>query len=65
MGAQQVVEAFPEDSAPRWLHRDRDAIYGDGFQRRVASLGITEIVSAPATPWQNRFGDLFIEGELA
>ena len=29
--AQQVIEAFPNDNAPRWLLRDRDAIYGDVF----------------------------------
>ena len=33
--AQQVIEAFPDDTAPRWLVRDRDAIYGDVFRRRV------------------------------
>ena len=27
--AQQLVEAFPEDSAPRWLLRARDSIYDD------------------------------------
>jgi hypothetical protein len=26
--AQQIIEAFPEDTAPRWLLRDRDAISG-------------------------------------
>ena len=26
--AQQVVDAFPGDTAPRWIHRDRDRIYG-------------------------------------
>ena len=34
--AQQVIEAFPNETAPRWLLRDRDAIYGDVFRRRVA-----------------------------
>jgi len=53
--AQQVVEAFPDDTAPRWIHRDRDRIYGAAFQRRVASMGIAEVVSAPASPWQNPF----------
>src|SRR5262249_53387207 len=33
--AQQIVEAFPDDTAPRWLGRDRDAIYSDAFRRRV------------------------------
>jgi transposase InsO family protein len=53
--AQQVVDAFPDDAAPRWLHRDRDRIYGDAFQRRVAGMGIAEVVSAPASPWQNPY----------
>ena len=42
-----MIEAFPEDTAPRWLLRDRDAIYGDVFRRRVASMGIGEVISAP------------------
>jgi len=50
-----VVEAFPEDTAPRRLHRDRDRIYGAAFQRRVAGMGIAEVLSAPASPWQNPF----------
>jgi hypothetical protein len=31
--AQQIIEAFPNDTAPRWLVRDRDAIYSDVFRR--------------------------------
>jgi integrase-like protein len=52
--AQQVVDAFPDDTAPRWLHRDRDGIYGDPFQRRVAGMG-TDVVSVPASPWQHPY----------
>jgi hypothetical protein len=33
--AQQVIEAFPYDTAPRYLHRDRDSIYGSYFKARV------------------------------
>jgi putative transposase len=29
--AQQVVDAFPDDSSPRWLHRDRDCAYSETF----------------------------------
>jgi hypothetical protein len=47
--AQQIIEAFPDETAPRWLMRDRDAIYGDVFRRRVAGMGITEVVSAPSS----------------
>jgi hypothetical protein len=53
--AQQVVEAFPEDTAPRWLLRDRDTIYDDTVRRRIASLGITEGVSGPLKPWQSPY----------
>jgi transposase InsO family protein len=58
--AQQVVEAFPDDTAPRWMHRDRDRIYGDVFQRRLAGMGIAEVVSAPASPWQNPYAERLI-----
>src|ERR1700704_1917691 len=53
--AQQLVEAFPEDSAPRYLLRDRDSIYDDEVRRRIASLGIPEVVSSPLSPWQNPY----------
>lgn len=53
--AQQLIEAFPEESAPRWLLRDRDAIYGDPFRRRAAGMGIQEVISAPSSPWQNPY----------
>ena len=53
--AQQVVGAFPDETAPCWLHRDRDRVYGAAFQRRVAGMGIAEVLSAPASPWQNPF----------
>ena len=37
--AQQVIEAFPDDTAPRWLHRDLDGIYGAAFRRRAGGHG--------------------------
>src|SRR4030081_2270475 len=53
--AQQIIEAFPYDTAPRWLLRDRDAIYGDVFRRRVAGMGITEVITRPSSPWQKDY----------
>ena len=53
--AQQVVEAFPDDSAPRYLLRDRDGIYGGEFRRRVKGMLIAEVLTAPRSPWQNPF----------
>src|SRR5262249_20243501 len=58
--AQQVVEAFPDETAPRWLHRDRDSVYSESFQQRVAGLGIAEVVSAPASPWRNPYVERLI-----
>ena len=51
---------LPEDTAPPWLLRDRDAIYGDVFRRRVASMGIGEVVSSPSSPWQNPYAERLI-----
>lgn len=58
--AQQIVEAFPDDNAPRWLLRDRDRIYGSAFSRRVASMGIGEVLSSPSSPWQNPYAERMI-----
>jgi putative transposase len=58
--AQQLVEACPDQTPPRWLLRDRDSIYSAAFQRRVASLGIEEVVSSPASPWQNPYVERLI-----
>jgi putative transposase len=58
--AQQLIEAFPEDTAPRWLLRDRDAIYGHLFRRRVAGMGIGEVVTSPSSPWQNPYVERLI-----
>jgi hypothetical protein len=51
------IEAFPNDTAPHWLLRDRDAIYGDVFRRRVAGMGITEVITSPSSPWQNPYAE--------
>jgi putative transposase len=58
--AQQIIEAFPNDTAPRWLLRDRDAIYGDVFRRRVAGMDITEVITSPSSPWQNPYAERLI-----
>ena len=45
--SRQVTEAFPWDTAPRYLLRDRDASYGQHFRRRVDAMGIAEVITAP------------------
>jgi putative transposase len=51
--ARQIVEAFPDDTAPRYLLRDRDGTYGEEFVRQVMRLGIREVLTTPRAPWQN------------
>ena len=51
--AQQIIEAFPEDRAPRYMVRDRDGIYGESFRARVEGISIEEVRIAPRSPWQN------------
>jgi transposase InsO family protein len=51
--AQHLTEAFPYDKPPRYLLRDRDAIYGSEFVQRTLCLGLKLI--APRSPWQNPF----------
>jgi putative transposase len=58
--AQQVIEAFPWDEAPRYLLRDRDRIYGASFRRRVRTMGIEEVLIAPRSPWQNPYVERLI-----
>ena len=50
---RQLLEAFPWDSAPRYLLRDRDACYGKEFHEATRWLGIRETLTAPRSPWQN------------
>ena len=53
--AQQIVEAFPFEEAPRFLLRDRDGIYGQGFRDRVQHMGIEEVLIAFRSPWQSPY----------
>jgi putative transposase len=53
--AQQLREAFPWDTAPRFVIRDRDAIYGADPRRTLDQMGIEEVLAAPRCPWQNPF----------
>ena len=58
--AQQIVDAFPDDSAPSYLLRDRDQVYGQQFRHRVKGMQIEEVLTAPHSPWQNPFAERLI-----
>ena len=53
--SRQVTEAFPWDTAPRYLLRDRDASYSSEFCNRIEAMGIREVITAPRSPWQNAY----------
>jgi transposase InsO family protein len=53
--AQQITNAFPWDTAPRNLLRDRDGIYGTKFRDRMKNMGIREVLIAPRSPWQSPY----------
>jgi putative transposase len=55
--AEQIVQAFPDGTEPRYLLRDRDGIYGDVFRERIRAMGIEEVLTAPRSPWQNPFAE--------
>jgi hypothetical protein len=47
---QQIREAFPWRQVPRYLLRDRDAIYGRDFAALTQDMGMEEVVTAPRAP---------------
>jgi hypothetical protein len=52
--ARQILQTFPEETAPRYMLRDRDTIYGKSFTRCIASMGIREVLIAPGHPGRMR-----------
>jgi putative transposase len=56
----RVVEAFPYQTAPKYLLCARDGIYGADFVRRVRSMGIKQVVMARKSPWQNAYVERLI-----
>ena len=57
---QQIVEAFPWDTAPKYLLRDRDGKFGEEFIHRVQSLDIGQALISARSPWQNPFAERVI-----
>jgi hypothetical protein len=51
------VEAFPWDTAPRYLIRDNDRAYGQVFTTRVRRMGIRDRPILPRSPWQNAYAE--------
>jgi transposase InsO family protein len=58
--AQQVVQAFPWETAPAYLIRDNDGAYGQMFTSRLRTMGIRDRPISPRSPWQNSYVERLI-----
>ena len=58
--SQQLLHAFPYDSAPQYIIRDRDCIYGADVQRQLKDMGIHQVLTAPRSPWQSLYVERLI-----
>ena len=58
--SQQLREAFPFDSAPRYVIRDGESIYGTTVAKTLEALRIDEEVIAPRSPCQSPYVERFI-----
>jgi transposase InsO family protein len=50
---KQIINAFPWNTEPRFLIRDPDKVFGKELSRRVAGMGIEEILTAIRSPKMN------------
>ncbi|NNE39770.1 MAG: transposase [Marinicaulis sp.] len=55
--AQQLIEAFPWNEAPKYLVRDNDPVFNGRVQRRIRHIGIRDRPTAPRSPWQNGYSE--------
>src|SRR3954454_21202298 len=58
--ARQITEAFPWHSAPGYLIRDRDRVFGSIVRQCLRAMGIRDKPIAPRSPWQNGFAERLI-----
>jgi transposase InsO family protein len=58
---QQLREAFPFDSAPKYAILDRDRKYGNRVPAALKSMGVEPKQIAFQSPWQNGVAERFIE----
>ena len=58
--AARALNAFPDDSAPAYLLRDRDTVYGDAFRQCVKGMRSRDVLTAAQSPRQNPFAEQLI-----
>jgi hypothetical protein len=57
---RQITEAFPWDSAPKYLIRDNDRAFGVAFKARVRAMRIRDRPTSFRSPWQNGYAERLI-----
>jgi putative transposase len=57
---QQLREAFPDDSAPRFLILDNDSIFSAKVTESIRSLGTESKRTAFRSPWQNGLAERWV-----
>jgi transposase InsO family protein len=57
---QQIREAFPWNTTPRFILRDRDGNFGNEFMRVVKGTRIEQVLTAPRSPWQYPYAERVI-----
>jgi transposase InsO family protein len=57
---QQLREAFPDDSAPRYLIFDNDTIFADDVSNSIKAFGTTPKRTAHMSPWQNGVAERWV-----
>ena len=58
--ARRIIEAAGLEEAPKYIVRDRDRKFSTFFSRHVEAIGLSEVLTAPASPWQNAYAERVI-----
>ncbi len=53
--SMQLLQAFPFETEPRYIVRDRDKIYGEKVQETLRLLEVEEKVISARSPWHNGY----------
>ncbi len=53
--SRQLIQAFPFESSPKYIIRDRDGIYGEKVLETIKFLNVNDIVISARSPWQNGY----------
>ena len=58
--SQQLREAFPYDTAPKYLIHDRDAIFNAEVRETMKAIGIKSVRTSFKSPWQNGIAERWV-----